>query len=147
MGSLDPLYPQKLPFPHLRSLPITFFENVPKDVSDVDLLIIIGTSLRVAPANSLVWRVPKTSMRLLVNREPVGWHLGVAYGPDSTRDVFAQGNCDYVLLDLMAHLGWLDDLEPLLEEHKLPESSAALLRKRLGNDDSDGDGDDGSPDE
>jgi NAD-dependent SIR2 family protein deacetylase len=29
------------------SLPATFFENVPQDVSDVDLLIVMGTSLRV----------------------------------------------------------------------------------------------------
>jgi NAD+-dependent protein deacetylase sirtuin 2 len=134
-----------LAFLQLPSLPMTFFENVPRDVSDVDLLIIIGTSLRVAPANSLVWRVPKTAMRLLVNREPVGFHLGLVYGADSKRDVFAQGNCDYVLLELMAHLGWLDDLSPLLKEHKLPESSAALLRKRVGKDDSDGDGHSGSP--
>jgi hypothetical protein len=85
-----------------------------------------------APANSLVWRVPKTALRLLVNREPVGWHLGVTYGQDSTRDVFAQGNCDSILLQLMSHLGWLKDLEPLLKEHKLPQSSSALLSRRLG---------------
>lgn len=29
------------------SLPATFFENVPRDVLDVDLLIVMGTSLRV----------------------------------------------------------------------------------------------------
>ena len=34
----------------------------------------------------------------------------------------------------MAHLGWLTDLEPLLDEQKLPDSSAALLRTRLGKD-------------
>lgn len=85
-----------------------------------------------APANSLVWRVPKTAMRLLVNREPVGWHLGVTYGQESTRDVFAQGNCDTILLELMSHMGWLKDLEPLLAEQKLPQSSAALLSRKLG---------------
>lgn len=91
-----------------------------------------------APANSLVWRVPKTALRLLVNREPVGWHLGVAYGQDSTRDVFAQGNCDTILLELMSHLGWLRDLEPLLSDRKLPHSSAALLSRKLGQESEDG---------
>ena len=114
------------------SLPRTFFENAPLDISDADLLIVMGTSLRVAPANSLVWRAPKTALRLLVNREPVGWHLGVSYGENATRDYFAQGDCDHVLLNLMTHLGWLNDLEPLLGEEKLPDKSAALLRKRLG---------------
>ena len=113
------------------SLPRVFFENAPRDISDVDLVIVMGTSLRVAPANSLVWRAPKTALRVLVNREPVGWHLGVSYGEHATRDYFAQGDCDHVLLNLMAHLGWLDDLEPLLTDDKLPEKSAALLRRRL----------------
>ena len=54
------------------SLPREFFENVGPDVRNVDLLIVMGTSLKVAPANSLVWRVPKSAMRLLVNRETVG---------------------------------------------------------------------------
>jgi len=113
------------------SLPKEFFDNVPKDVQDVDLLIVIGTSLRVAPANSLVWRVPKSSMRLLVNREEVGGYLGMHFGEESTRDYHAAGNCDEVLLDLMEQLGWLDDLKPLLEHHKLPLTSAQMLRERL----------------
>jgi NAD-dependent SIR2 family protein deacetylase len=59
------------------NLPKQFFENVPNDVKEVDLLLIFGTSLKVAPANSLVWRVPKSAMRVLVNREIVGEHLGL----------------------------------------------------------------------
>ena len=117
------------------SLPKEFFEKVPEDVVDADMLIVMGTSLRVAPANSLVWRVPKRALRLLVNREPIGWHLGVQYGEENKRDFFAPGDCDTVLLDLMTHLGWLDDLRPLLEgEPKLPDSSAALLGQKLGGD-------------
>jgi NAD-dependent SIR2 family protein deacetylase len=113
------------------SLPMEFFEKVPEDIEDVDLLIVIGTSLRVAPANSLVWRVPKSAMRLLVNREEVGWHLGMNFGENADRDIFAEGTCENVLLELMDHLGWLDDLAPLVSGDKLPESSAHLLRERL----------------
>eukprot|EP00522_Entomoneis_paludosa_P008149 CAMPEP_0172453270 /NCGR_PEP_ID=MMETSP1065-20121228/10673_1 /TAXON_ID=265537 /ORGANISM="Amphiprora paludosa, Strain CCMP125" /LENGTH=779 /DNA_ID=CAMNT_0013205449 /DNA_START=165 /DNA_END=2504 /DNA_ORIENTATION=+ len=112
------------------SLPKVFFENVGPDVKDVDLLIVIGTSLKVAPANSLVWRVPKSAMRLLVNRETVGEHLGLDFD-DGKRDFFGAGNCDDVLLDLMEHLGWLPELEPLLADQKLPQSCADLLHERL----------------
>lgn len=112
------------------SLPPDFFENVVNDVQDVDLLLIIGTSLKVAPANSLVWRVPRSAMRVLINREMVGEHLGMDFD-QGERDVFACGNCDDVLLHLMEYLGWLPDLEPLVAECKLPQSSADLLQERL----------------
>jgi len=114
------------------SLPKAFFEKVPNDIKDADLLIVIGTSLRVAPANSLVWRAPKTAMRVLVNREEAGDHLGLLFDEAyATRDYFAQGECDTVLLKLMELLGWTDELEPLLLNNQLPESSAQLLRERL----------------
>lgn len=114
------------------SLPKIFFESVPKDIADVDLLIVIGTSLRVAPANSLVYQVPKSAMRVLVNREEAGSHLGLVFdGNDVTRDYFAQGECDDVLLELMDHLGWLNDLKPLLPNGQLPDFSARLLEAYL----------------
>ena len=111
-------------------LPPVFFESVPRDVEDIDLLIVIGTSLAVAPANSLVWRVPKSSMRVLINREPAGRMLGMDY-ESHDRDFFAQGDCEDVVLDLMDELGWIDNLRPLLDNNSLPESSAQRLRKRL----------------
>uniref|UniRef100_A0A7S1YB06 Deacetylase sirtuin-type domain-containing protein n=1 Tax=Grammatophora oceanica TaxID=210454 RepID=A0A7S1YB06_9STRA len=110
-------------------LPKLFFDSVPNDVRDVDLLIVIGTSLAVAPANTIVFRVPKTAMRVVVNREPVGFRLGLDYGDDPKRDFFARGNCDDVLLDLMVALGWLDDLRGVLGD--LPESGKQLLEQRF----------------
>ena len=112
-----------------ESLPEIFFRSVQGDVEDVDLLIVIGTSLKVAPANTLVWRVPRSALRVLVNREPVGLHLGLDF--ERERDFFAEGDIDEVLLDLMVELGWLDDLEPLLRNDLLPEKSAELLNDRL----------------
>jgi len=111
-------------------LPEVFFENVPNDVKDIDLLLILGTSLAVAPANSLVMRIPRSSMRVLMNREPVGWHLGLDYDSND-RDFFAEGNCETSALDFMEKLGWLEDLKPLLEQGEFPESSCTLLRERL----------------
>jgi NAD-dependent deacetylase sirtuin 2 len=112
------------------SLPEVFFDSVPDDVSDVDLLFVIGTSLRVAPASSLVWRVPKSALRVLINREEVGMHLGMNFDV-TKRDFFAQGNCDEVILELMSHLGWIEEVRPLLAQGKLAPMSANLLRARL----------------
>jgi NAD-dependent SIR2 family protein deacetylase len=111
-------------------LPDEFFNNVPNDVEDIDLLIIMGTSLAVAPANSIVWRIPKSAMRVLINRERVGRHLGFDCRSND-RDFFARGDCENVALDLMEKLGWLGELRPLLEQNELPESSAKLLKERL----------------
>lgn len=113
------------------SLPRVFFERLPDDIREVDLLLVIGTSLRVAPANSIVWRVPKSAMRVLVNREAAGEFLGMDFDPEtSKRDYFAQGDIDQVLLELMDHLGWVGELNDLLPD-RLPASSAALLRQLL----------------
>mmetsp|Transcript_21292 Transcript_21292/g.50363 ORF Transcript_21292/g.50363 Transcript_21292/m.50363 type:complete len:336 (+) Transcript_21292:3681-4688(+) len=111
-------------------LPEVFFQNVPADVRDVDLLVVLGTSLAVAPANSLVMRIPRSSMRVLMNREPVGWHLGLDC-ESNERDYFAGGDCETTALDFMEELGWLEELKPLLENAEFPESSAKLLRERL----------------
>jgi NAD+-dependent protein deacetylase sirtuin 2 len=111
-------------------LPEVFFQNVPQDVQDVDLLIVMGTSLAVAPANSIVTRVPRSAMRVLINRDPVGRHLGLDWD-NNDRDYFARGDCETVVLNLMERLEWLDDLRPSLEGRELPECSASLLRERL----------------
>ncbi|GAX21198.1 hypothetical protein FisN_26Lh156 [Fistulifera solaris] len=110
------------------SLPKVFFERLPQDLPDIDLLLILGTSLRVAPANSIVWRVPSTCLRVVINREPVGQHLGIRHS-NSRRDFHAAGDCEHVVLELMEHLGWLSLLEDCVDD--LPPSSAQLLRDKL----------------
>lgn len=77
---------------------------------------------------SLVWKVPKSCMRVLINREPVGWHLGLDF-EDCVRDFFGRGDCEAVVLELMQHLGWLDDLCSSI--HDLPVSSSKLLQDVL----------------
>ncbi len=69
-------------------------------------------------------------MRVLINREPVGWHLGLDF-EENDRDFFARGNCESVVLELMTHLGWLEDLRHVVDD--LPESSGQLLREALEN--------------
>ena len=110
-------------------LPEEFFDRVLQDIPNVDLLIVIGTSLAVAPANTLVFRVPQTALRVVINDEPVGWRVGIEYGSHAKRDYFAQGHCDDVTLDLIEKLGWLDALSAHMDE--LPEESAERVRARL----------------
>lgn len=110
-----------------RSLPSEFFECCERDLPDLDLLIVAGTSLVVSPANSLVYKVPDTTLRVVVNNEPVGMELGIDYdgkGP-GCRDFFAQGQCDAVFLNLIQELGWLEDLKQKRDE--LPPASIQLL--------------------
>ena len=49
-----------------------FFSRIAEDLPSLDLLIVAGTSLVVAPANSVVYEVPDACVRLIVNREQVG---------------------------------------------------------------------------
>ena len=111
------------------SMPKEFHKRTAEDLPDADLLIIMGTSLTVAPANSLVYRVPSTALRMVMNDERVGCRLGIVYGKDAVRDVWARGHTDVTCLDLAEKIGWLDDLAMIVDE--MPESSAKLLRDRL----------------
>jgi len=111
-----------------RSLPKEFFVHSEEDLKTCDLLLVAGTSLVVSPANSLVYRVPEETIRVVVNNERVGEELGIDYGPNPARDYFASGNSDEIFLDLIKELGWLDDLNTYLDD--LPVSSAELARSR-----------------
>lgn len=115
-----------------RALPEEFFTTSEEDLPKVDLLIIAGTSLVVSPANSLVYRVPDSAIRVVVNTERVGQELGIVYDNDNNdkksrqrRDYFAQGECDEVFLELIKALGWIDDL--IVKKSLLPPQSQALL--------------------
>ena len=55
-----------------EQLPERFFQCAETDVSQADLLIILGTSLKVQPFASLVGLVKDSVPRLLINREQVG---------------------------------------------------------------------------
>lgn len=111
------------------SLPQAFFECSGQDLPSVDLLIVAGTSLVVSPANSLVYRVPQTTHRVIVNNEPVGRELGIDYGTNAERDFFARGNCDDVFLKLICELGWLKDLNKLKDN--LAEGSVNLIQAAM----------------
>lgn len=107
------------------SLPSEFFICAEEDLEYADLLIVAGTSLVVSPANSIVYRVNSDCMRMIVNMDQVGEELGIEYGARPRRDLFTQGPCEEIFLDLIDHLGWKEDLKSISDF--LPPLSANLL--------------------
>jgi len=95
-----------------RDLPKDYFAAVGKDFpEEIDLLVIIGTSLTVFPACELITQVSESTPRVLCNRDLVGEHLGFSPNEEPTsRDIWLTGTCDESLLQFAAKLGWLDDL-------------------------------------
>ena len=98
-----------------------FFQRVEKDFPECDGLIVMGTSLAVAPFSTLIRRVKKHVPRMLVNREAAGTDddipaflallMGTSGGfqfgkPGNTRDVFMQGDCDDSVAKLAELLSW-----------------------------------------
>lgn len=55
-----------------ESLPTEFHQAVPRDFPRADLLIVMGTSLKVQPFASLIERVGKGIPRILINNEAAG---------------------------------------------------------------------------
>uniref|UniRef100_A0A6J0T628 NAD-dependent protein deacetylase sirtuin-2 n=1 Tax=Pogona vitticeps TaxID=103695 RepID=A0A6J0T628_9SAUR len=112
-----------------ENLPSRFFSLMKSDFRDVDLLIIMGTSLQVQPFASLVSRVPTNTPRLLINKEKTGESdpfmslMGFGCGMDfdsekAYRDVAQLGDCDEGCLALAELLGWKKELEELVKrEH------------------------------
>lgn len=92
---------------YCSSLPEEFSEYCAEDFpDDVDLLIIIGTSLTVSPANFLPLYAKKSHIAL-INNDKVGRELGLTWEKDN--QYFLQGSCDDQILELVKHLGWMDD--------------------------------------
>ena len=104
-----------------EALPSRFFELRDADLASCDLLIVMGTSLHVAPFNGLIHKVLPNTPRLLINREEVGGppkalvDVGLCelhstdldFRPGfNYRDAFYQGTCDDAVKQLAGELGW-----------------------------------------
>jgi NAD-dependent SIR2 family protein deacetylase len=104
------------------------------DMASTDLLIIVGASLVVSPANSLVNLVPESAARVIFNRKAVGEDLGLNCNNNFSSsdypinlDFFVGGECDALFLELIKELGWMDDL--LAKTDSLPPNS--ILREAI----------------
>jgi len=100
-------------------LPGIFLECVKEDVEKCDLLMVLGTSLRVYPVASVLDYVGENVPRLLINNEVVGpFQFGVkefyendSYRtekgiPGTYRDVACIGDIDEILRIFIKYLDW-----------------------------------------
>ncbi|KAG0249316.1 NAD-dependent protein deacetylase sirtuin-2 [Mortierella polycephala] len=109
---------------------ITFFgESVPRrfttmaetDFEQCDLLMVLGTSLKVEPFNRLIAKVSPKCPRLLINREKAGQELHSGFDFDDKwkytvqRDALFLGNCDEGVRRLAALCGWEEELQAMYE--------------------------------
>ncbi|KAB8072434.1 DHS-like NAD/FAD-binding domain-containing protein [Aspergillus leporis] len=86
------------------------FEIEEKKILEADLVIVMGTSLKVAPCSRLPRQVKEGAPRVLLNMEKVG-----DFGARGS-DVCILGSCDEGVRQLADALGWRDELESLWAE-------------------------------
>jgi NAD-dependent SIR2 family protein deacetylase len=118
-----------------ESLPFKFQILLNEDKKKADLVLVLGTSLQVAPVSSIPDMVSGSCKRVLINRDLVGsFSKTCRYSTSQTgdkatkaakhrRDLFVPGDCDDSIRLLAKLLGWHEDLE---EKH---ERAAASIRK------------------
>ncbi len=99
-----------------ESMPKEFF-NFESDFKQCDLLVIMGTSLKVQPFGSIYNHVREDCPRLLINREAVGEWLEHEEKPElNYRDVALLGNCDDICMKLADRLGFKNELLKLVKQ-------------------------------
>jgi len=94
-----------------ESLSPRFAQLVRKDLPEVDLLIVMGTSLKIPP----VCLIPELVRcpRLLINRECVGSFVESSSEGGRASDFFLQGDCDDGVRKLCKMAGWESELDRL----------------------------------
>lgn len=81
-----------------EQLPTTFFDTfTQRDAQQTDLVIVIGTSLKVAPVSEMPNFLPHAVPHIYISREPIK-HVEF--------DIQLLGNCDDVVYELCRRAGW-----------------------------------------
>jgi len=93
-----------------EDLPDEFHQNLDQDKPECDLLLVIGSSLRVRPVSLIPGMLPAHVPQILINRESL---------PHCTFDIELLGNCDNIIADLCHSLG--NDFTELATSPKLKE--------------------------
>lgn len=108
-----------------EGLPDRFHRLVKKDVREADLLIVMGTSLMVAPVCQIPDMVRRDCPRILFNRELVGSFCKGGMKSrrksyeNSERDIFHEGDCDDSIRLLCSLLGWEEELDEMNSSSRL----------------------------
>lgn len=119
-----------------ENLPPRFRECCRQDLNKADLLIIIGTSLKVNPFASLTSMVREEVPRILINNDKVAQYIEevdeidgqkivmlppnhralLRYDhPSNTRDVYLGGDCQDTIKQLAELIGWGNELNQLIK--------------------------------
>jgi len=93
-------------------LPEDFFKRA-QEFKTADLILIIGTSLKVAPFEKILSITKPRTKRVLINREEVG-SFDFKTG---TRDLFLEGDCDDIVLRIAKKCGWDEELDKLTKNN------------------------------
>lgn len=97
-----------------EALPSRFHDLINTDISECDLLISIGTSLKVAPVADIVDKIPQNIPQILINRDPID-HCNF--------DISLLGYCDDVAALVSHRLG---------DDWKLPHKDFDKIRGKDG---------------
>ncbi|KAG0284562.1 NAD-dependent histone deacetylase sir2 [Linnemannia gamsii] len=92
-----------------EQLKSTFHDTLDEDRDQIDLLIVMGTSLKVAPVNSIIDALPASVPQILINRTPLT-HMEF--------DVQLLGDSDTIVAELCRMAGWE------LKHEKLPDGTS-----------------------
>ncbi|KAJ7180645.1 DHS-like NAD/FAD-binding domain-containing protein [Mycena filopes] len=96
-----PTYPPGIMKPDItffgEKLTDNFEHSLIADRSEVDLLLVIGTSLKVSPVADILCHLPHSVPQILINKTPVR-HINP--------DIILLGNSDDIILYLCNQLGW-----------------------------------------
>ena len=117
-------------------LPEEFFDVLEKDFKECDLLIVMGTSLKVEPFPGMIEDVPINVPRVLINREKVCSYeeeIDVVNGKlvetskdrlskkfkfghfFNRRDIYLEGDLNENVSQLIKELDWEDDLKNIIK--------------------------------
>jgi thiamine pyrophosphate-dependent acetolactate synthase large subunit-like protein len=69
------------------------------------MIIIIGTTMSVAPFSKLPDHAPNSTQRVIINNEPISIQR--------EHDIFIQGDCDETIIEICKKLGWEKELMTL----------------------------------
>jgi len=94
-----------------ESLPSRFGRMIQSDLREADMLIVMGTSLKVAPVSLIPEIVDDDAPRLLLNRDLVGDFCQTR--ENMRRDVWEEGDCDVSVKKFCDLLGWTEELHKI----------------------------------
>src|SRR5690606_13616869 len=110
-----------------------------KDLIDIDILFIIGSSLTVSPSNLLPKYVNDKCLRVFINLTPPPNYYH--YLNPSSRDIWLKGNCDDIIKLLIKTLQWENDIKKLIYEFNNNKINININNINNNNDKKDNDSD------